>query len=110
VYGKKREIGSLKDSRCVERSRRIAAAVKLLVMDAILNCDVVRRGAPFRGEYAFSMMMVPFLATSTTPEKPLSRCASTIASSRAAVSCADAPGAASDSSAALSVKTLRKAP
>ena len=86
AYGKNREIGSLKDNLCAERKRKIAAAVKPLVIEPMLKRDVVVSGSPFRGEYAFSITMVPFRATRTTPAKPLSRCASTIASSRAAVS------------------------
>src|SRR2546423_14118086 len=88
AYGKKREIGSLKDNLCAERRRKIAAAVKPLVMEPMLNRDVVVRGSPFRGEYAFSITMVPFRATRTTPANPLSRCASTIPSRRAPESCA----------------------
>lgn len=64
--------------------------MKPLVIEPMLNCELVDSGVPLRGEYAFSITTVPFLATSTTPANPLSRCASTIASNRAAVSCADA--------------------
>src|SRR5450756_1797202 len=81
--GKKREMGSLNERRCCERSLRIAAAVNPLVIEPMLNPLERVSGLPVLGEYAFSRSTEVSLATSTTPEKPLSACARTTASSRA---------------------------
>jgi hypothetical protein len=78
-------MGSLKDSLCCDRNLRIAAAVNPFVIEPMLNWLETLRGFPVCGEYAFSIMTVVSLATSTTPENPLSACARAIALSRAGV-------------------------
>ena len=83
AWEKKREMGSLKERRCCERSLRIAAAVNPLVIEPMLNLLERLSRLPPRGEYAFSSRTEVSLATSTTPEKPLSACARAIASRRA---------------------------
>jgi hypothetical protein len=99
--GKNREMESLNRRRCCERSFRIAAAVNPLVIEPMLKRLDTLSGLPVRGEYAFSATTVAPLATSSTPEKPLSACARATASSL--------PGVCDSARAASTVRITRTA-